>query len=208
MCDLEKALTDIQAVRSQIARGTEFRGYGPVAFAATGILALAASALQFYAIGQPREDIAAYLALWIVTALLSTLVIGIDVVTRSRRIHSGLANEMVQAATEQLIPSLVVGALLSFVVVRFAPQSLWMLPGLWQIVLSLGIFASCRLLPAPFVVIGIWYLGAGLACLALTDDTNALSPWMMGVPFGIGQLLAAILIRLYGPGQGAGYGED
>jgi hypothetical protein len=83
-----------------------------------------------------------------------------------------------------------------------------MLPGLWQIVLSLGIFASCRLLPAPFIVIGIWYLGAGLACLALTDDTNALSPWMMGLPFGVGQLLAAIVIRLYGPGQGAGYGQD
>jgi hypothetical protein len=208
MRDLEKALTDIQAVRSQIARGTAFHGYGPVAFAATGILALTAAALQSYAIDEPRDDIAAYLALWIAAAMLSTLIIGIDVVTRSRRAHSGLANEMVQAAAEQLIPSLVVGALLSFVVVRFAPQSLWMLPGLWQIVLSLGIFASCRLLPAPFIVIGIWYLGAGLACLALTDDTNALSPWMMGLPFGVGQLLAAIVIRLYGPGQGAGYGQD
>ena len=34
MLDLDRALTDIRAMRSQIARGTEFRGYGPAAFAA------------------------------------------------------------------------------------------------------------------------------------------------------------------------------
>ena len=198
MHDLERALTDIQAVRSQIARGTQFRGYGPVAFAATGILALTAAVLQAIFIEDPRAETAAYLMLWIVTAMLSTFIIGIDVLTRSRRIHSGLANEMVQAAAEQLLPSLVAGVLLTFVLARFAPQSLWMLPGLWQIVLSLGIFASCRLLPAPFVAAGIWYLGAGLVCLALTNESNALSPWMMGLPFTAGQLLAAGLIRLYG----------
>lgn len=204
MRDLEKALTDIQAVRSQIARGTQFRGYGAAAFATTGVLALAAAGLQSALVPDAVADATSYIALWSVTALLSTAIIALDVVTRSRRIHSGLANEMVQAAAEQLLPSLVAGALLTFVIARFAPQSLWMLPGLWQIVLSLGIFASCRLLPAPFVVAGIWYLTAGLACLALTNDANALSPWMMGLPFAAGQLLAAALIRIYG----AGHDED
>lgn len=204
MRDLERALTDIQAVRSQIARGTEFRGYGPVAFAATGFLALAAASIQAIFIDDPKSDMGLYLALWITTASLSTLIIAIDVLTRSRRVHSGLANEMVQTAAEHLLPSLVAGALLTFVIVRFAPQSLWMLPGLWQIILSLGIFASCRLLPAPFMAAGVWYLGAGLFCLALTNDANALSPWMMGLPFGIGQLFAAFLVRQFG----AGHAED
>jgi hypothetical protein len=204
MRDLERALTDIQAVRSQIARGTEFRGYGPVAFAATGLLALAAASIQAIFIDDPTFDTGLYLALWIATASLSTLIIAIDVLTRSRRVHSGLANEMVQTAAEHLLPSLVAGALLTFVVARFVPQSVWMLPGLWQIILSLGIFASCRLLPAPFMAAGVWYLGAGLFCLALTNDANALSPWMMGLPFGVGQLFAAILVRQFG----AGHAED
>jgi hypothetical protein len=198
MHDLDKALTDIQAVRSQIARGTEFRGYGPVAFGVTGAFALIAAVLQALLIPDPILHMRGYLALWMGTAILATLIIGADVLTRSHRIHRGLANEMVQAATEQLLPALVAGALLTFVLARFAPQSLWMLPGLWQIILSLGIFASCRLLPAPFVAAGIWYLAAGLACLALSNETNALSPWMMGLPFCVGQLLAALLIRLYG----------
>ena len=40
MSDLDKALADIFAIRSQIAAGTAFRGYGPAAVAATGGLAL------------------------------------------------------------------------------------------------------------------------------------------------------------------------
>ena len=46
MKDLERALADITAIRSQMARGTQFRGYGPVTVAATGLLALLAAALQ------------------------------------------------------------------------------------------------------------------------------------------------------------------
>ena len=40
MRDLDKALADIFAIRSQIAAGTAFRGYGPATVAATGGLAL------------------------------------------------------------------------------------------------------------------------------------------------------------------------
>ena len=201
MRDLEKALTDIKAMRTQLARGTEFRGYGPPAFAATGVLAMVAAFAQARFIPAPAESILGYLGFWVATAILAAAVIGIDVVTRSRRVHSGLADEMIQSAAEQLVPAMVVGALLTFVLWRFAPQSLWMLPGLWQIVLSLGIFASCRALPAPLMAVGIWYLVAGLVCLALASGDQAFSPWAMGAPFGIGQLLAAVLIHFIGVGD-------
>jgi hypothetical protein len=105
---------------------------------------------------------------------------------------------MVQSAAEQLLPAAVAGGLLTIVLVHYAPQSLWMLPGLWQIVLSLGVFAACRMLPAPLFAVGVWYLGTGLACLAFASDAHALSPWAMGLPFGVGQLLAAALIYLVG----------
>ena len=199
MRDLERALTDIRAMRSQIARGTEFRGYGPLAFAATGVLAIVAALFPSHWIEAPSAETTAYLALWIATALVAAVIVGADVVTRSRRLHSGLADEMIQSAAEQLLPAGIAGALLTLVIVRYAPQSLWMLPGLWQIMLSVGVFAACRMLPAPLFVVGVWYLGTGLACLAFASGAHALSPWAMGLPFGIGQLLAAILIHLVGP---------
>ena len=198
MLDLDRALTDIRAMKSQLARGTEFRGYGPATFAVTSVLALTAAWTQARWIDDPANNLLVYVGLWAATAILSAIIIGIEVVTRSRRVHSGLADEMVLAAAEQLLPAMVTGALLTFVVIRFAPQGAWMLPGLWQIVLSLGVFASCRTLPAPLFAVGIWYLATGLACLAFASGEHAFSAWAMGAPFGIGQFLTALLIHLIG----------
>jgi hypothetical protein len=194
MPDLDKALADISAIRNQIARDAEFRGYGPITMAATGALAIVAGIVQALWIPDPATNIIAYLSLWIATATLSVILVGIEMVARSRRIHRGLADEMIYAASEQFIPAGAAGALLTFVLDRFAPQALWMLPGLWQIIFSLGFFASCRTLPRPMFVAAIWYLAAGLGCLAFAGGAHAFSPWAMALPFAVGQFyLAAVL---------------
>lgn len=69
-----------------------------------------------------------------------------------------------------------------------------MLPGLWQIIFSLGAFASCRLLPRPMLAAGLWYLSSGLILLARGGGEYALSPWAMGVPFGVGRILVAAVL--------------
>jgi fumarate reductase subunit D len=194
MRDLDKALADITAIRSQMARGAEFRGYGPMTIAATGVLAVAAAGVQALWLPDPAADVLAYLALWVATAVICAILIGIEMVARTRRIHSGLADEMIHAATEQFMPAGVAGVLLTVVLYRYAPQSLWMLPGLWQIVFSLGIFASCRSLPRPMFGAGVWYLATGLASLAFANDARAFSPYAMAVPYGLGQLYIAIVL--------------
>ena len=205
MTNLDKALADITAIRSQMARGTEFRGYGPVTVAATGVLAFLAAGVQALLLPEPAIDVFAYLALWVVTAAISVVLIGIETVARTRRIHTGLADEMIHAAAEQFIPAGVAGALLSFVLFRYAPQSLWMLPGLWQIVFSLGLFAAFRSLPRPMLAAGVWYLFAGLMSLVLASGADAFSPWAMALPFGIGQfLIAAVLYRRVGESHAEG----
>jgi hypothetical protein len=199
MRDLERALADITAIRSQMARGTQFRGYGPVTIAATGLLTVLAAGAQALLLPEPAADIAGYVALWVMVAAVSAILIGIEMVARARRHHSGLADEMLYTAVEQFMPAAVAGALLTVVLVRFAPHGAWMLPGLWQIVFSLGVFASCRTLPRPMVAAGAWYLAAGLANLAFANADNGLSPWSMAVPYGIGQLyIAAVLYRSVG----------
>ena len=123
MPDLHKALADIDAIRTQVARGTEFRGYGPATVALTGLLALLASGIQALALDHAREQVEGYLAIWVGTAILSVALIGAETITRSRRLHSGLADEMIDAAIEQLLPSAVAGTLITFVLVRFAPKA-------------------------------------------------------------------------------------
>jgi len=194
MDDLGKALDDIAALRKQMARASEFRGYGPTTLAATGLLALIAAVVQTHILPQPMKDMTLYLALWIGTAFLASILIAIEVVTRSKRAHSGLADAMILQALEQLLPSLGAGLLLTCVLVRFAPQNLPLLPGLWEIFISLGVFASMRSLPRPLLLVAVWYLGCGLASTAYATGENVLSPLAMGVPFGFGQLLAAVIL--------------
>jgi hypothetical protein len=90
---------------------------------------------------------------------------------------------------------LIVGVLLTVVVTRAAPKEVWMLPGLWQLLFSLGVFASCRFLPRQTFIVGIWYLVTGLASLLIQSGSASLLPWTMGLPFGGGQLLVAAIMH-------------
>ena len=190
MNDLHKALGDISSMRRQMARSTEFRGYGPATLATTAAFAILASLAQSHWVPRPAEHVGTYLAIWIWTALASATLIGVQMQTRSRRLHSGLADEMIRMAVEQFLPAALAGALITFVLVRYAPQESWMLPGLWQLIFSLGVFSSCRFLPRPMVSAGCWYMATGLICISF-GDIRAFSPWAMGVPYAFGQLLVA-----------------
>ena len=196
MTDLDRALADINAMRRQMAHATQFRGYGPAALAATGALAIVAALAQPHLVPDPTANVTGYLALWTATAVASAMIIGLEAVRRSRQAHGGLADDLLQAAAEQFLPAALAGVLMTAVLQRSAPEALWMLPGLWQIVLSLGMFAACRSLPGPITAVAVWYLVAGLGCLALAHGANAFSPWAMGLPFGVGQTLAAILLAV------------
>lgn len=198
MTDLHKAIGDISSIRRQVARSTEFRGYGPATLAATGFTAMLAAAAQARWLPDPANHVGSYLAIWIATALISAALIGTEMFARTRRIHSSLADEMIRMAVEQFLPSAGAGTLLTIVLICYVPAAAWMLPGIWQIIFSLGVFSSCRFLPRPMVLAGGWYLFTGLASIALAGN-RALSPWTMGVAFGFGQLLVAAIQLLHSP---------
>jgi hypothetical protein len=195
MTNLNDALAEISAIRTQIARETEFRGYGPASVAASGVIALLVATLQTHWLRSTTQDFRTYFAIWIATAAISLTLSGVETVLRARRVHSNFANEMIYHAAEQFLPALTAGLLLTVVVIRFVPHSVWMLPGLWQVMFSLGVFASCRFLPRQMVLVGMWYLAAGLICLAVCRQDATFSPWVMGVPFGLGQLLIAAVLQ-------------
>jgi hypothetical protein len=202
MKELQQALSEIQSIRNQVAHGTEFRGYGPASIAVSGVLALLVAAVQAqWTAIHGKTDLSIWLGIWAGTAAVSVFLTGAETFTRARRVHRGLAKEMVQSAVAQFLPAVAVGFLLTVVMVRVAAQESWMLPGLWELVFSLGVFASCRFLPRQMFAVGVWYLAAGLFCLAAGSAARALSPWMMGVPFGVGQLLVAAVLQ-FGYGEG------
>jgi hypothetical protein len=189
--ELQEALTQISEIRQQMARTEVFRGYRALPVAFSGVLAVLAAVAQSIWIPDPGQQVGAYLGLWIGTAVLGALAAGLEMVLRLRAPDLSLRREITWLAVEQFVPCLAAGGLVTVVLVRSAPETLWMLPGLWQILFGLGVFASCRLLPRATFGVAVFYLVAGLASLTLARGDAAYSPWAMGLPFGVGQFCAA-----------------
>jgi hypothetical protein len=193
--ELRDALAQISEIRLQMARTEVFRGYRAAPVAISGVLAFVAAGIQAIWITEPADQIAAYLSLWVVAAVASGVAAGVGMVVGGRHAgHSVWRRRITWLAIEQFVPCLVAGGLATAALLVGSLDSLWLLPGLWQVFFSLGIFASCRLLPRPIFGVGVFYLASGVTCLAVARGDAACSPWAMGVPFGVGQFLAAAIL--------------
>ncbi len=189
--ELREALTQIYEIRAQMAQTEVFRGYRAASVALTGVVALVTAGIQTVCIADPVRDMVAYVALWTGAALVGMGITGAEMLWRCRHSWSSHTVVTLTLAVGQFMPAIVTGGLVTLILAWRVPEALWMLPGLWAIFFSLGIFASFRLLPRATFLVGVFYLVAGLLALALGQGPAAFSPWAMGLPFGLGQFFAA-----------------
>jgi hypothetical protein len=192
--ELDEALGRIHEIRAQLARTETFRGFRSVTVGFSGILGMAAAGVQAARLPQPTSQVTAYLQLWMGVALLSVLVVAVELAYRWLVTDSPRKRHLTVLTTQQFAPCLVAGAAITAVIYRDASEAAWMLPGLWAICFSLGIFACSRLLPQATVWVGVHYLVSGTFCLTFGPGPHALSPWMMAGTFGIGQLVSAAVL--------------
>jgi hypothetical protein len=195
MLPLDEALAQIADIRGHLARTEMFRGYRSAIVGFSAALAFGAATVQANFIPQPAHQVGQYLALWIAAALGSLGVAAAEITLRCLRARSALSTERARQAAEQFLPCLLAGALLTCALARCSPQNIWMLPGLWSVLFSLGIFASVRVLPREAIWVAAYYLTAGILCLCLGQEERALTPWAMVGTFGIGQSLAAVVLH-------------
>lgn len=196
MSNLNKALLDIENIRIQLSAGTVFQGFGPSVIALTAGLAGVVMGLQLFWPGYFAADHIAFSTVWIITALISAILIGVEMIARSRRHHGGLADRMLFNAMENFLPSAVAAAIITAIIMLYSSENLFMLPGLWQIFLSLGLFAAARSLPVSIYFVGAWYFLTGTCMFFIGSLTQMLSPWMMGLPLCFGQLFMAVLLYI------------
>ncbi|WP_165072354.1 hypothetical protein [Paludisphaera rhizosphaerae] len=193
--ELEEALVQITEIRTQMARTEVFRGYRAVPAAFSGAVALTAATVQAIAVKDPVQNYPAYLTLWIGAAVVSGASAVAEMLIHARSSDSSLTREQTALAMEQFSPCLAAGGLTTLVIARSCPTLVWILPGLWQIFYSLGIFATSRLLPRPMLLVAVFYGLTGLATLAAAQGEWAMNPIAMGLPFSVGQFLAAAILH-------------
>jgi hypothetical protein len=191
--ELHDALGQIAEIRQQVARAEVFRGYRSIPIAFSSGAAFLGAALQESWVPDPGGVPLAYVRFWLIAAVVSLAASAATLLVRYQRTESILARNMTWLAVGQFLPCLVAGGLATLVLACAAEDSLHLLPGLWAVLFSLGIFASARLLPRPAFWIGQYYLAAGLLTLLLAQGEHAFAPLAMAGTFGIGQALAALM---------------
>jgi hypothetical protein len=189
--DLSEALERIDAIHGHLARGEPYRGYRPAALALSGVAGLLAAVAQPLLIAEGPDPFVAY---WSAIALVCAAVAGGLTVHAHLFREDDLARRRTRVVMRQFLPCLGAGAVLTVAVNREPWQALAvpLLPGLWALLFGLGIVASLPYLPRLAGLVAGWYLLS--AAVLLLSDSAHLAGWAVGLPFGVGQLLAAVVL--------------
>jgi hypothetical protein len=189
MNEIDSALQDIAHLRDRLAASSRFQGFAPGLVAVTGCFAAALGLWQ-----QARQD--ENLLAWMLLAAVCALLIGIEAVGRARKAHRSMADRMLASTLSRFLPVATAGAILGVVVLVRVPEFAGALPGLWQLLMGIGIFAMLSGLPRLMTIAGAFYFVSGTISLLLSGGAAPSTAWLMAVPFSIGQLLVAAILHL------------
>lgn len=189
--DLVEALDRIDAIHTHLTRGEQYRGYRPAALALSGVAGLIAALAQPAVVDE--HDPLAFVRYWVVIALLCAAVAGGATVFAYLFREDDLARRRTRVVMRQFLPCLLAGALVTVTLTRppYQDSAVTLLPGLWALLYGLGTAASLPYLPRAAGLVTAWYLAAAGVVFFLDALPGG---WVVGVPFGVGQLLAAAVL--------------
>lgn len=194
MRDVDLALSEISNIRAHLVASTCFQGIAPGFNLLVGALVFILAAAQSLQPQAQQQDSLHYVALWAGVIGAISVVAAVQAVSRARRLHGGMAFPMLCAVLQKILPFAAAGIVITWVIFTFAPASAWLLPGLWQILIGLLGFSVVSSMPRGIVLAAAWYFLCGAVVMGLAGRSGTLSPWMMGIPFGIGQTVVALIL--------------
>ena len=191
---IDKALEQISEIHEHLAKSQMYRGYRAVPAVLSGILAIVAAWIQpFIASGvDPRV----FVLYWTLVAVAAFLIIGGRVIYGYLREEDPHVRRRTATVVGQLAPSLAVGLILTLAFLVPEDRSLIsFLPGIWALLYGLGLSASKPFLPRMMGWVALFYILCGCVLLrrAVDLDLVSLSPWEIGIPFGIGHILGGLI---------------
>ncbi len=192
--ELNKALAQISEIHAQVLKSEIFSGYRAITMASTGALALGAAGLQQSLM--PAESMTRFILYWLLVACAGAFVCGADIFFRSMQQERASLRRRSILVVAQVLPALLVGAVISVILVQKHPSMLGLLPGLWCLLFALSILSSRLQLPKTIGWVAAYYVLAGIYLLWIASPSAIPSPWCMGMTFGFGQLAMALVIQM------------
>lgn len=191
--EVEQALSQISQIHEHLARTEVSRAIRALPAAVAGLIALAAPIFQPGAETQEGRPGVAFVVYWVALAIVCGLITGGGLLRQSLTGGNLHDRQHCRTVLGQFIPGLTAGAALTAILAR-DPLAIGLLPGLWAIVFSLGVFAARPFLPRAIGYVALFYFVAGTLMLLWTMQGGHPGSWCVGLTFGIGHLLTAFVL--------------
>jgi hypothetical protein len=153
-----RAMDNLRFIREMMEGAAYFTAVSGLGEVAVGVTALGAAWIAARQ-GSPG----AWIAVWLLEALVGAIVSIIAIVSKARRTEVGLLSRPVQRFALGLLPPFIAGGVLTAVL--FAQGSFGVLPGLWLLLYGTGVVTggafSVRIVP----VMGLAFMGLGAVAL-------------------------------------------
>ncbi len=189
-----QALSNIREISDILARTQHTSCIRPAPIACTAVVAFVAAWLSDASVDPVRVGDASFVAYWLGIAVLCAMIITIDLGMRYWSTDSELQRGRTRISIYQFSPFLLIGGFVTLCLFPTQEQPRSLLPGLWCIIVSLGIFATLNNAPRAMIFPAAFYAIIGGLFLRFGEWTIGFGSWSMGFAFGIGQLWTAVIL--------------
>jgi hypothetical protein len=192
---VDTALERISEIHEHLAKSQMYRGYRAIPGVLSGVLAIVAAGIQPLIVR--NNDPRVFVLYWMLVAVAAFFIAGGRVMYDYLREEDPHARRRTAVVVGQFSPSLAVGTVLTLAFLVPEDKSLIsILPGIWALLYGLGLLASRPFLPKMMGWVGLFYIVCGciLVGRAIDLDLGRLSPWEIGIPFGVGQIFGGVVL--------------
>lgn len=192
--ETKNALDQLLEIHTHLAKSEVFRGYRATQTMCIGIAALVFAFIQAHFL-KPHDAIS-FVKSWIIVGTIIVVWVGSSLLYQYIANENNLKRYQTIIVARQFLPSLVAGFIMTFIMISIGEQGVIFLPGMWSILFGLGLFSMLPYMPKPVGGVGIFYLVAGSLLIYMVRMGMSLSPWGMGLTFGLGNVTSSLILYL------------
>ena len=192
--NINNAMEQLEEIHKHMMRAEVYRGYKALPVFISGIIAFITAFIQSLKIEILTGRM--FILGWVAAAAVIVSLIAVSMALDYKVNKNKFETKKLLRVLSQFSPSIIIGFLITLLFLKYRHESLELLPGLWAVLFSMGIFAMRPYLPRFVGYVGLFYLIAGCVLLFLVPVHAALNPWPMGITFGFGQFFSAFILWL------------
>lgn len=191
---LENAISDLALIQTRLQASEKVTCFRWLTTLLGGLVGCLAGWTQHWWVPHPVQQPMSYLVYWTTIAAIVGCVSAIEIAYRYLYRSTDMRRRQTREALLDFAPSVVVGAVVSYFLVAAQPAYAQLLPSLWMLCFSLGLMNLRRKLPGATLYVAAYFFMAAIVAIRLIDSTYSMSGWIMGVSFGVGELLLAAVL--------------